>query len=197
MFINPPAPNSPAVTIPATPILSAAQLQKAIPSATPANVTKFIGPLVATMLRHQINTPLRIAHFLAQVAHESGCLRYSEELASGEAYEGRANLGNTHVGDGVKFKGRGLIQLTGRTNYTAFAEYLNNADILTNPAIVATNPEWAAETAGWFWDTHRLNEYADRNDAAGITKIINGGLNGLSDRLACLVNCKSALGCVA
>ena len=85
-------------------------------NATDANINKYTAALLANMQNRSISTPLRQAHFLAQVGHESGELRYAEEIASGEAYEGRADLGNTQPGDGPRFKGRGLIQLTGRAN---------------------------------------------------------------------------------
>ena len=131
-----------------------------------------------------IDTPLRRAHFLAQIGHESGELRFTAEIASGEAYEGRRDLGNTEPGDGPRFKGRGLIQLTGRANYRAFGEALG-MDFLTgdNPQRLATDPALAVEVACWFWRTRGLNTFADRDDAEGATRRINGGLNGLGDRL--------------
>ena len=107
-------------------------------------IDRFYGPLDRQMAAYGINTPLRRAHFLAQVCHESGQLRYTEELASGQAYDGRADLGNTQLGDGPRFKGRGLIQLTGRTNYGAFGQALNR-DFTTdpNPRLLATDADLA------------------------------------------------------
>src|SRR5512134_1807593 len=90
--------------------------------AVEAQLDRYFEPLAEAMPANDINTPLRIAHFLAQLGHESGDLRYSEELASGIAYEGRLDLGNTQPGDGMRFKGRGLIQLTGRANYTRYGQ---------------------------------------------------------------------------
>ena len=100
-------------------------LKKIMPFATDANIDKFLPHLNDTMATFEIDTPMRQAHFLAQIAHESGSLRYVREIASGEAYEGRQDLGNVMPGDGPRFKGRGLIQLTGRTNYKLFDEYTN------------------------------------------------------------------------
>jgi putative chitinase len=96
--------------------IDAMKLHGIMPSATEAKIQLYLAPLLAGMDGRAINTPLRQAHFLAQVGHESGGFIYNEELASGEAYNGRADLGNTHPGDGPRFKGRGLIQLTGRAN---------------------------------------------------------------------------------
>ena len=117
----------------------------------------------------KVNTPDRQAAFLAQVGHESGQLRYSEEIASGKAYEGRKDLGNTNPGDGVKYKGRGLIQVTGRANYKIFNEWLHknnyltiNQSIIDNPELVSSNPEIAVLSAFWYWDLHKLNNLADR-----------------------------------
>lgn len=142
---------------------------------------KYHAPLVESMARVAIDTPLRIAHFLAQIGHESGGLKYTEELATGEAYEGRADLGNTKPGDGRRFKGRGLIQVTGRANYAAF-EKACGEDLLTTPERLANDPRLAVDCATWFWTRHRLNDLADKDDLPAITRRINGGLNGLEDR---------------
>jgi putative chitinase len=143
----------------------------------------FEAPLVAAINANQINTPLRQAHFLAQLGHESGSLRYTSELASGTAYEGRTDLGNTQPGDGPRFKGRGLIQITGRTNHTNYGND-RGKDYITglNPTLLATDPNIAADCSGWFWATRHLNELADNDDLLTITKRINGGTNGLDDR---------------
>lgn len=140
----------------------------------------FFDPLCAAMDEFEINTILRKAAFLAQVGHESGQLRYVRELASGESYEGRKDLGNTQSGDGVKFKGRGLIQITGRSNYYACGMALG-VDLFANPAALE-QPDFACRSAGWFWKIHGLNEFADQSDMTTITRRINGGTNGLTDR---------------
>lgn len=157
-------------------------------------VQKYWSHLEPAMLRYEINTPLRQAHFLAQIGHESGELRYNEELASGAAYEGRGNLGNTEPGDGVRFKGRGLIQLTGRANYTSYGNAINqNLTDGDNMKKVADDPALAVDVACWFWKTRDLNTHADRDDAMKITRRINGGTNGLKDRLRLLQRAKPVL----
>lgn len=138
-----------------------------------------------------INTPLRICHFLAQAAHESDGFRTTEEYggpAYFEKYNGRKDLGNTQAGDGPRFKGRGIFQLTGRANYRAFTVWLRKRlpscpDFEANPALVSEFP-WAFLTAVWFWESRGLSSLADRNDIRSITKAINGGYNGLADRRA-------------
>lgn len=146
---------------------------------------KYVEPLNATMNEFEINAnPARETHFLAQVAHESGGFNYVRELASGAAYEGREDLGNTEPGDGVRFKGRGLIQITGRSNYRDCGVDLG-LDLLANPELLE-EPTNAARSAGWFWNSRNLNEIADRGDTKAITKKINGGLNGYQDRLTYL-----------
>lgn len=148
--------------------------------------------IAACFQRHGLTTPLRQAHFLAQIGHESGSLRFSAEIASGAAYERRADLGNTQPGDGPRFKGRGLIQLTGRANYTRFGEAIGRkAEILADPALVATDADLAVEAAGWFWEDRKLNALADRDDLRLITRRINGGLNGLAQRAALLRRIKA------
>jgi predicted chitinase len=129
-----------------------------------------------------IDALLRKAAFLAQIAHESCELRYMEEMASGEQYEGRKDLGNTRPGDGRRFKGRGPIQLTGRANYARFGDLLG-LDLLANPRMAA-QPEAGFRIAGLFWKQHNLNELADAGKFDQITRVINGGTNGAADRRA-------------
>lgn len=124
----------------------------------------------------------RESAFLAQIAHESGELRYVRELASGEAYEGRKDLGNTEAGDGVRFKGRGLIQITGRTNYAACGRALG-VDLISQPELLE-RPDFATRSAAWWWKAHGLNQLADNGAFEQITRKINGGTNGLADRQA-------------
>lgn len=154
-------------------------------------IRRYSEAIAAKMLVYGIDTPLRIAHFLAQVGHESAELRYCEEIASGEAYEGRKDLGNTQSGDGRRFKGRGLIQLTGRANYVAYSK-ARGIDYTTDEGakLVATDPDAAVDVACWFWSTHKLNQWADKDDVTTITKRINGGLNGFDDRKAKLQRAK-------
>lgn len=133
---------------------------------------------------YNINTTARWQQFLAQVAHESGGFKWSEELASGRAYEGRKDLGNIYAGDGTRFKGRGLIQLTGRHNYNVAGKQLG-LDLINRPQL-ASSPPHAPRIAGWYWNSRGLNTLADQNSIVGyreITKRINGGLNGWKDRL--------------
>jgi putative chitinase len=157
--------------------------------AAAATVSHFYAALLAGMKAGAMDSPLRQAHFLAQVGHESGQLRYTEELASGEVYEGRKDLGNTQPGDGPRFKGRGLIQLTGRVNYAAFGKSIGR-DVLAAPEVVATDPSLAVSAAVWFWTKHGLNALADKDDVLGITKRVNGGTNGLADREELLARAK-------
>ena len=127
-----------------------------------------------------LENSLRFIHFLAQLAHESGNFRYMEEIASGAAYEGRKDLGNVNKGDGVRFKGRGPIQLTGRANYRRYGQQLG-IDFENNPEIVAI-PSVGLLVACKFWSDNDLNVVADRDDVTTITRRINGGLNGFEDR---------------
>ena len=157
------------------------QLIKIMPYAR-ARAPIFLAPLNAAMAEFGIITPARQASFLAQVGHESGQLRYVLELASGAAYEGRKDLGNTAAGDGVRFKGRGLIQITGRANYAACGAALG-LDLIAQPELLE-QPVNACRSAGWFWKTRGINELADAGDQVRVTRRINGGTNGLADRLA-------------
>lgn len=129
-----------------------------------------------------MDNPKRLAHFLAQLCHESGCLRYMEEIASGSAYEGRADLGNTEPGDGKRYKGRGPIQLTGRANYRAFGRRIG-IDLERHPQLAAI-PSIGLHLALEYWKDRGLNALADADDIRAITRKINGGYNGLDDRQA-------------
>ena len=158
-----------------------AQLLAILPNARP-RAGMFLAPLNAAMVEFGITTPARQASFLAQVGHESGSLVYVRELASGQAYEGRADLGNTLAGDGMRFKGRGLLQVTGRANYAACGKALG-LDLLAKPELLEQTVN-ACHSAGWFWQTRGLNALADAGDQERVTRRINGGVNGLAERLA-------------
>lgn len=152
-------------------------------------------PLSAAMALWAIDSPVRQAMFLAQVGHESGRLIYVRELwgptPAQSGYEGRADLGNTQPGDGRKFMGRGLIQVTGRANYARAAVALN-LPLIDQPELLE-QPSNAANSAAWFWNTKGLNVLADAGDFETITRRINGGLNGYADRQALLALATRAL----
>jgi len=160
--------------------VSVEQLRAIMPNLSKEKAEAYLPHLNAAMAEANINTPQRQAAFLAQLAHESGEFRWMEELASGAAYEGRKDLGNTQPGDGVRFKGRGPIQLTGRANYEAAGKALG-IDLVNNPKRAA-DPDVGFRTAAWFWTQKGLNNFADKGDFLTITKRINGGTNGLADR---------------
>lgn len=171
--------------------LSAEQLQKIMPFAT-GKIALFLGPLNAAMDEFGINTSTRQSAFLAQVAHESGELRYVLELADGTAYEGRKDLGNIQPGDGVRFKGRGLLQITGRAMYAQAAAGLS-LDVLVYPSLLET-PDGASRSAAWFWKLRGLNTLADLNHFGSITKTINGGYNGLDERIIYWLRAREYIG---
>ncbi|UNM22143.1 glycoside hydrolase family 19 protein [Pseudomonas sp. ArH3a] len=145
----------------------------------------FVPVLNTAMAKYGVVTQLRIAAFIAQVGHESGHFRWVREIwgptAQQAGYEDRADLGNTVKGDGSKYRGRGLIQITGRANYAACGEALG-LDLINKPVLLEL-PQNAAMSAAWFWSTKALNTLADAGDFVKITRRINGGINGLEDRL--------------
>jgi predicted chitinase len=157
------------------------ELRQIMPNLPAAKRADYLPFIQQAMEEFDITTYYREAAFLAQLAHESAELRYMEEIASGAAYEGRANLGNTQPGDGKRFKGRGPIQLTGRANYTRYGQLLG-LDLVNNPTIAATK-EVGFRIAGQFWKLNGLNELADQQRFTDITRRINGGINGLPDRI--------------
>ena len=167
--------------------ITKSQLLRAVPKLYKIRLDEFVDSFNKYSDDFGINTPLRAVHYLAQVFHESGSLRYVEEIASGAAYDtGKlaVKLGNTpqRDGDGQKYKGRGFIQITGKANYNAYRDsgYCNGD--------VVAHPEWLCKSPGnqkasmWFWKTNGLNALADRDDILAITKKVNGGTNGLASR---------------
>ncbi|NMO14032.1 LysM peptidoglycan-binding domain-containing protein [Pyxidicoccus fallax] len=171
---KPPTGGSAGVTV--------AQLRRVMPNLSQAKAEQYLPYLNQAMAEANITTPMRKAAFLAQLAHESGELRYMEEIASGAAYEGRRDLGNTQPGDGVRYKGRGPIQLTGRANYRSAGAALG-IDLEGNPTR-AKDPDVAFRIAGWYWSSRNLNTYADAGNFREVTRRINGGYNGMADREA-------------
>ncbi|SCW57161.1 putative chitinase [Sphingobium faniae] len=137
---------------------------------------------------YDMMTPLRLSHFFAQLVHESGSFRYMEEIASGAAYEGRKDLGNVVAGDGKRYKGRGPLQITGRANYQRFGRLIG-IDIEDSPELAA-HPSIGLHLALEYWRDRKLNAMADRDDVVAVTKAVNGGSNGLSDRMAQLSKAK-------
>jgi putative chitinase len=187
------------------------QLQVCLPQAKHTNLEKFVEGINETFEHFEINTPARMAMFLAQTAHESANFaatqenlnyqakalmafwpkrfsgvaeqyaRHPEAIAN-RAYCDRMGNGNEASGEGWAYRGRGLIQLTGKDNYRHCGDALG-IDLLTNPDQVADNPV-AVLSAGWFWDTRKLNQWADQDDVTTVTKKINGGTIGLQERTA-------------
>ena len=144
----------------------------------------FVSVLNTAMNRYQIVGLKRVAAFIAQIGHESGQLKYVKEIwgptKAQVKYEGRADLGNTVKGDGSKYRGRGLIQITGRANYEVCGEALG-LDLVNQPELLE-KPQHACMSAAWFWASRGLNTLADAGSFSNITSRINGGQNGAADR---------------
>jgi len=184
-------------------VITSADLAVIMPMAG-NRVRSYVGPINAAMKEWQIDSPMRAAGWLANLAHESGSLQYARELADGSAYEGSAQLGNSEPGDGPRFKGRGLIQITGRHNYRScsVAIYGDPEILLDNPEILES-PTAAASSAGWFWADHGLNGMMDMADFRGCCSIINTGrpdspanrINGWDQRLMFYTRACQVLGC--
>lgn len=157
-----------------------------------ANMASIIAGLQRGGIGAGLERPHRLAHYLAQLAHESGGFRYDAEIwgntPAQKRYEGRRDLGNVKPGDGFRYRGRGPIQITGRANYREFTGWARRMapdapDFEANPDAVNTDP-WEGLVPIWYWSSRGLNQHADANDASAITKRINGGFNGLDDRLS-------------
>jgi len=175
------------------------QLKQIMSNLQTSKLQLYLPHLNAAMQASGVNTMLRTAAFVAQLAHESAEFRFMEELwgptDAQHRYEPAADLakrlGNTEPGDGLRFKGRGPIQITGRFNYKKYGDLLG-VDLVDHPELAA-QPDWAFATAGLFWKSNGLNELADAQDFVTITKRINGGLNGLPDRQKYYGRAKAAL----
>lgn len=176
-------------------MITAQQLQMIMPKCPKNNLELFADPLSYAIESGNLMTVTRAAAFLGQLAHESGELRWWEEQADGSAYEGRKDLGNTEPGDGPKFKGHGPIQITGRANHDACGDALG-LDLITNPRLLC-EPEPGFQSAVWFWNSRGLSALADQLDFMKITKLINGGFNGLEQRVAYYRRALEVLGITA
>lgn len=180
--------------------LTLEQLLQILPEAG-KRAAAYLPHLLVSMEKHQINNPKRIAAFLAQIGHESGSLRYAREIwgptEAQKRYDQRADLGNTPEldGDGKKFLGRGLIQITGRRNYQLVSLILFRDERLLDRPELLEEPQWAAESAAWYWMSKGLNEMADRGEFKRITQLINGGLNGYQDRIKLWARAREVLAC--
>ncbi len=171
--------------------MSPVELLRIMPNA--GSRAALYAPFIAeAMHEFEISSAPRQAAFLAQICHESGSLRYTEEIASGEAYEGRADLGNTQPGDGKRYKGRGLLQLTGRANYRAAGAALNME--LEDAPHLLTGVSTACLASAWWWREHGCNELADKDAFGSLTKRINGGYTGLDDRIQHWLRARKVLG---
>lgn len=137
-----------------------------------------------------ITTTNRLCHFISQISHESGCGKFKKELANGSAYEFRNDLGNTSAGDGKKYKGAGYIQLTGKSNYQKFANYIGDQKVMQGVDYVANR--YPATSAGYWWLSNSMNTLCDNGATVEqITKRVNGGYNGLDDRKMYFEKCKN------
>lgn len=177
--------------------LTVDHLRKIVRSSSPAQERNMLAVVEGLHFAGEssgLQKPHRLAHFVAQIAHESGDFRYDHELwgptPAQLGYEGRHDLGNTQPGDGYKFRGRTAMQLTGRTNYTRFytwcvaKAFTPPAPVFTQLPDALTTDPWEGLVPIWFWESHDLNEYADANNIEMVTRRINGGLNGFGERVA-------------
>ena len=168
------------------------QLKYIVPASTIEDRTDYLKEFNDVAEKY-IKGYLPICSFVAQTAYESGCFHYLKEIASGAEYEGRKDLGNTFKGDGIRFKGRGYIQLTGRANYESFKKWLGGQpDVVANPQMIE-KPHLAMLATVFFWTSHHLNELSETDDFKAVTRKINGGLNGYTSRLAYYIKAKKIL----
>lgn len=172
-------------------MLTKEMIKRIAPNAKEQIINPLVGYLNKYMPKYEVTTYLRVCHFLAQAAHEAASFQTLREYASGAAYESRKDLGNVKAGDGVRYKGRGIFQLTGRANYRDIGKKIG-MDLENNPDL-AESPEVSVLTALEYWKSRNLNVLADRDDVESITRKINGGLNGFEDRKKYLTRCKQVI----
>ena len=173
-------------------LITAEQFYAIAPQTSLDKLEPLVAPLNIALAKYEINTPLRICHFLAQCCHESDQFNTTEEYASGDDYDDRDDLGNTPEidGDGRLYKGRSFICVTGKANYQDLSDYVG-LECVSNPELLAS-AEYAWLGACWFWDKHNLNNLADQDEFTLITRIINGGEMGIRDRFEALTRAKQA-----
>lgn len=206
-----------------TNIFDKAKLQQIMPAARDEDIDRYLEALNTELPKYGVDTPARMAHFIAQIAHESGSFKYksenlnysakalravfskyfyTDEMAERYArkpedianvvYANRMGNGNSVSGDGWRYRGRGLIQLTGRENYANCAKFIG-MDCESNPHMLAENAAAAVSAACWFWQSRKLNDLADFDDIKSITRKINGGYHGLDSRVEFYERAKVAL----
>ncbi|MTI31077.1 glycoside hydrolase family 19 protein [Xanthovirga aplysinae] len=213
------------LTIPLLPFkgITTLQLQQIMPNAFTIDIQKYEQPLNELMPQYEINSPLRVAHFIAQLAHESGNFKFTSEnlnysatalykvfrkyfptketaeryarkpeLIANLVYANRLGNGDEKSGEGWKYRGRGLIQITGKANYRDCGKGLE-LDLLNKPEILAETPQTAISSACWFWKTRNINKYADKDDLKKVTRTINGGYHGLKEREEFLQRAKDVM----
>jgi putative chitinase len=168
--------------------LTIAQLKAIMPNAKLQNITLFYKNFLAYKWLHKMTEALEVAAFISQIAQETNELIWIQELATGAEYEGRIDLGNTLPGDGVLFKGRAYLQLTGRFNYRAFTKWYNEnfivqENFVKTPERIAQEPELWMLASIFFWKTNGLDQFSIYSDCKKTTKKINGGYNGFNERL--------------
>jgi len=175
------------------------QLYRSMSGLDRARTKQYLVPLNAALVEFEFESGLEVSHFLGQLAHESLDLKYWTELwgptKTQLRYECRLDLGNTQPGDGKRFMGRGPIQTTGRANYQRVATALK-IDCISHPELLST-PEHGFRAAGLFWQENNCKKFALADDITGLTRRINGGLNGLNHRIICTRKAKQALGLLA
>lgn len=211
-------------TIEGDALISKSNLEEILSDLSGDTVDKFFIPLNDGLAKFKINTPLRIAHFISQLAHESNGFKAKEEnlnysakrlrevfhkyfktdeeaekyarnreMIANRVYADRMDNGDEASGDGYKYRGRGLIQLTGRYNYTKCSKAIG-IDIVSNPDLIIQNPKVSAMAAAWYWDFRNINKKADANDVQGVTYLVNGGDHGSKQRETYLEKAKKVLG---
>lgn len=158
----------------------------------PQIVAALVDPMNAWLPAVGVTSPPVLAIFLGQAAEETDGFHTLTEYASGAAYEGRRDLGNTQAGDGMRFRGRGIFMITGRANYLA-AGHAIGTNLVDHPELAA-DPAIAVRTACTYWASHDLTPLAAAGDIRAVTRRINGGYNGLADRLAYTGRARRLLG---